>query len=175
MNEQLTVTDLYERYGTALKWRLARQLHNLADAEDALQEVFVRAVRYWPALPDKRYPWPWLRTLARSVVIDAGRYQGGKEKQCLSLEEAHVGMEDDSSNYDAHRNWFVDPRQPDPLDVVIARDEARAEWGMLTDYQRGVLLREAFRGDGPRAQLYSVHRNVAAKRKRRAAREGVRP
>src|SRR5579875_3645052 len=90
MNEQLTVTDLYERYSTALKWRLVRQLHNVADAEDVLQEVFVRVTRYWPTLPDKRYPWPWLTTVARSVMIDSGRTRAARQMHTISLEYEHA-------------------------------------------------------------------------------------
>ncbi len=171
MNEQLTVTDLYERYSTALKWRLVRQLHNVADAEDVLQEVFVRVTRYWPTLPDKRYPWPWLTTVARSVMIDSGRTRAARQMHTISLEYEHAREEDD--NFDARREWLIDPRQHDPLDVVVRRDEARREWHYLSEQERAIYAREALRGDVERSLLYATRRNVKERRKRRSEREAV--
>lgn len=44
-----------------------------ADADDATQEVMLRAFRAWPRFRDGADPWPWLATIASNVCRDAGR------------------------------------------------------------------------------------------------------
>ena len=62
---------LYDRYGAILKGVVLRVVHDEAEAEDLLQEIFLqvwgRAENY---SPDKGKPLGWLVTLARRRAID---------------------------------------------------------------------------------------------------------
>ncbi|MFN7935657.1 MAG: sigma-70 family RNA polymerase sigma factor [Bryobacteraceae bacterium] len=68
----MTVTDLYEEHRGFL-WRLVYRLTgNAADAEDIVQETFVRAIDRPPA--DASRPWrPWLVQVALNLGRDALR------------------------------------------------------------------------------------------------------
>ncbi len=61
--------ELYRSYGPAVRARCRAICGNMADADEALQETFVRA---WKARKrfDGRYPLAWLQTIARSASID---------------------------------------------------------------------------------------------------------
>ncbi len=61
--------ELYRSYGPAVRARCRAVCGSEADADEALQETFVRA---WKARKrfDGRYPLAWLQTIGRSAAID---------------------------------------------------------------------------------------------------------
>jgi RNA polymerase sigma-70 factor (ECF subfamily) len=61
----------YERYSYLVFRRCRTLLQSRADAEDAMQEVFVRAQQHTPK-PDEA-PLAWLYTVATNVCIDLAR------------------------------------------------------------------------------------------------------
>lgn len=70
-----TLDTLWRMESPGLIARLARQLGNLDQAEDLVQEAWVAALEHWSAdgLPDN--PAAWLSTTARNRMIDALRQQ----------------------------------------------------------------------------------------------------
>ena len=63
------VAELYQRYGYLIHRRCRVLLGNAHDADDALQEVFLRAQKYAPTeLPDA--PLAWLYTIAQNCCWD---------------------------------------------------------------------------------------------------------
>ncbi len=63
---------LYTDYGPAVRARCRAICGNDADADEALQEAFLRA---WKARRrfDGRYPLAWLQTIARNTALDVLR------------------------------------------------------------------------------------------------------
>ena len=61
--------ELYRAYGPAVRARCRAVCGNEADADEALQETFVRAWRA-RARFDGRHPLAWLQTIGRSASID---------------------------------------------------------------------------------------------------------
>ncbi len=61
--------DLYATYGPAVRSRCRAICGNEADADEALQETFLKA---WKARRrfDGRYPLAWLQTIARNTALD---------------------------------------------------------------------------------------------------------
>lgn len=91
---------LYERYGTPLKIMGVNVLHNSADADDLIQDVFMeiwdRASGYDPMLGK---PFSWIATLTRRRAIDRLRKREvysrvedrfAEESQCESEFWTHV-------------------------------------------------------------------------------------
>jgi len=95
--------DLYSRYSGLLRSVILRVIHNPAEAEDVLQEVYLevwkRAESY---SPDKGKPLGWLITLARRRAIDRIRhltaYRGATERyevECKHLQASHEHLADE--------------------------------------------------------------------------------
>jgi len=61
--------ELYRSYGPAVRARCRAICGNEADADEALQETFIRAWRGRKRF-DGRYPLAWLQTIGRSASID---------------------------------------------------------------------------------------------------------
>jgi RNA polymerase sigma factor (sigma-70 family) len=55
---------LYDAYAYAVHRRCARLLGSNADADDALQEVFIAVMRYGDSLRNNESPIPWLYRIA---------------------------------------------------------------------------------------------------------------
>lgn len=64
------VTDAWERHETELRGFLRRRAHSDAEAEDLLQDVFLRALRQPNGLCGIDNPRAWLFTAARNLLID---------------------------------------------------------------------------------------------------------
>ena len=66
------LVDLYQRYGAAVRARCRAICGNDADADEALQEAFLKA---WKARKrfDGRYPLAWLQTIGRNCALQVLR------------------------------------------------------------------------------------------------------
>ena len=66
------LSELFRTYGPAVRARCRAICGNHADADEALQETFMRA---WKARRsfDGRYPLAWLQTIARNTSLDVIR------------------------------------------------------------------------------------------------------
>ena len=62
--------ELWEEFGGTLKRFIARRIRNEHDAEDLLQEVFLRAHVAFYKVEDKGRARPWLYRIAANVVAD---------------------------------------------------------------------------------------------------------
>jgi RNA polymerase sigma-70 factor, ECF subfamily len=94
--------QLYRSYGPAVRARCRAICGNHADADEALQETFVKAWRK-RANFDGRHPLAWLMTIARNTSLDVLRrrrpWQGDAQ---LWLEQAGPRF-DESAQVDATR------------------------------------------------------------------------
>ena len=64
---------------------LAAKTADIAAAEDALSESFVKALATWPVTGVPQNPDAWLLTVARNQLIDGARRAGGRERLALHL------------------------------------------------------------------------------------------
>ena len=74
---------LWRRFGDGLRAFIARRIDNPEDAEDLLQEVFLRIHRHPPANLDR--PAAWLFKVTRNLIVD--HYRRQKPLEPLPAEE----------------------------------------------------------------------------------------
>lgn len=156
MNTPLTITDLYTRYSGALRAHIHAMLGgdvaSIEDTEDILQEVFLSASRHWDALHFQGAPWPWLKMIATNTTINE-----------LRRRRARAGRFVDP-NYE--EGYYPDPRERDPEEVMLARENARQRLASMTPEERTVLVQEALSGVTDRMQVYNARRNWQLREKR---------
>ena len=95
--------DLYRSYAPAVRSRCRAVCGNAADADDALQEAFLRA---WKARKrfDGRHPLAWLQTIARNASLDiVRRRKPWKDEPHRWLELPDPSAGDPQSKVDAAR------------------------------------------------------------------------
>jgi RNA polymerase sigma-70 factor (ECF subfamily) len=92
------VEDLYRMHAPWMyRQLLARTGGSQEDAQDLLQEAFLRVMRAYPRLEAPFYPHAWLSTILARLVIDWQRHRrclGGTEIVPLSALEADEEPED---------------------------------------------------------------------------------
>lgn len=104
-NEQ-ALTTLYDRYHSILFGLLLRIIHNRAEAEDVLQEVFVQIWQRAGNFDETRgKPFTWLVTITRSRAIDRLRSLGSRER---TFEQATRESQD--IIFDAEQNAILAQR-----------------------------------------------------------------
>src|SRR5262245_52470875 len=96
------LAELYDRHGRLLFSLILRIVRNRAEAEEILQEVFVRvwtrAESYDPRLGG---PTPWLVRVARNCAIDRLRASRTRDGHARTLDESVTELEA-SAGTDVH-------------------------------------------------------------------------
>ena len=69
----IRIDELYDKYAHLVHRRCLVLLGNPADAEDALQEVFVRAMRYQDSFRGESSPMTWLYRISTNHCLNAIR------------------------------------------------------------------------------------------------------
>src|SRR5213083_578044 len=83
------LSQLYDRYNGILKALILRVVHNEAEADDLLQEIFMEIWKQAKNFsPDKGKPLGWMVTLARRRAID-----GLRKKQAYARAEERLQAE----------------------------------------------------------------------------------
>jgi RNA polymerase sigma-70 factor (ECF subfamily) len=67
------VEDLYRRYGHVIFRRCRALLGREEEAKDAMQEVFIRALKYGRSFRRDKKPLPWLFGIATRLCFDRRR------------------------------------------------------------------------------------------------------
>src|SRR3954470_24014090 len=80
--------ELFRRYRTAAYRVASRLLGNEADALDAVQDGFVKALTHLAGFQKRSSFKTWLLRVVSNAALDLGRQRGRRE--CLSLEAAEV-------------------------------------------------------------------------------------
>jgi len=128
--DHAAVSDLYDRHGRPLFSLIARILHDRAEAEEVLQEVFLsvwtKAHTYDPVLGS---PIGWLVRLARNRAIDRLRTQAARARAVEAMDEPATG---DNPEDAAARNQ--------------ERGRVRQALGTLPQEQRQLIECAYFRG-----------------------------
>ena len=91
--DRRALDELFQRY-RALAYRVAhRFLGHEADALDAVQEGFVKALTHLPSFQGRSSFKTWLLRVVSNAALDLGRQRGRRE--ALSLEAAQAGESSD--------------------------------------------------------------------------------
>lgn len=119
MFARIDVEDWYRRYGHVLFRRCRALLGRPAEAEDAVQEVFVRVLRYghrfWPG----QKPLPWLFQIANRVCFDRGRL-GARSASWEEPPSAPAGEGNDTAQAELRCEVMVHLQRLDPLTQEVA-------------------------------------------------------
>jgi len=111
--------ELYADYGPAVRARCRSICGNDADADEALQETFLRA---WNARRrfDGRYPLAWLQTIARNTSLDVLRKRRPwQDDPLVWLKQAAPESSADGTRLDVRR--LLDQFQPEEAAMLRLR------------------------------------------------------
>jgi RNA polymerase sigma-70 factor (ECF subfamily) len=126
--DDVRFTRIYrDSYSRVLGYAARRTSAELA--REAVDEVFLRAWRRLPDLPDP--PLPWLLVTARNVMSEQRR--GGAKADALALEIARVPL-----------------FQTDPSDAVVERNVVLQALATMTEVDREAVLLTVWDGLGHR-------------------------
>lgn len=89
---------LFDRYFDRLYAVAYRMLGNRTEAEDAIQEVFLKVHRGAPSLDPGRDPGPWLITIAANVCRDRWRSGASRLDRASSSIDSNPGLRDSLSH-----------------------------------------------------------------------------
>lgn len=136
--DEAAFTELYRRYADRVYRFCLFRVRRPADAEDLMQQTFLRAIEALPRYEERGLPFgAWLFRIARNVVIDHERTR----RDALDLDElAHAGAEpaiDDETGGLADRSALLaaiarlTPDQREVLGYRFFADLSARETGRL--------------------------------------------
>jgi RNA polymerase sigma-70 factor (ECF subfamily) len=124
------LTEAFERERRGLLAHAYRMLGTFHEAEDVVQDTYVRALRGWETFQRRSSLRTWLYRITTNVCLNV---LGGRGRRALSL---GLGPDDVGP--------LLEPFPTDPADLVTARESVRLAFmaGLqhLTPRQRAVLL-----------------------------------
>jgi RNA polymerase sigma-70 factor, ECF subfamily len=128
-NEEAAISEMYDRFGS-LVYRMALQtMPSRAEAEDAVQEVFVRLWRTAGRYDENRAALvTWVMLITRRHLVDKLRRQRARIKP-MSLDQAQVGMSAEQKAQSPRME------REETLEVLLKRIET------LPELQRTVVTR----------------------------------
>jgi len=121
-------SQLVALYGKRIYYAAYSFLHNVDDAADIVQEVFLRAYRNIGSFDTKRPFYPWLYRIAKNLCINMVR-RSSRRETALPSEE------------------LIASRGPDPVAELLKNEEMRElhrAIQTLPDKQREILNLKAF-------------------------------
>lgn len=96
LDESPDTGEVWKLFSADLGAFIRRRVNNPDDAEDVLQDVFVRIHRGLPGLADTRRLLPWIYRVARNAIIDRTRQRA--EPSALNHEPASDDPSDDTDS-----------------------------------------------------------------------------
>lgn len=160
----------YERYGPLLFGYIRRLVGSTADAEDILQESFIRALAFLAgdAPRDEDYYRRWLYTVATNLCRDDARRRARSLRRAVSLDIPSAPPEDEFRG-EGEPLWAIDPAASFPgrlarqqlIEQAFARMEPSDVSALLLADHFGFSLHEV-------AQALECSYAAAAKRVGRA-------
>jgi RNA polymerase sigma-70 factor (ECF subfamily) len=79
------IAILFDQYGDEIFSHVQLMVGSIPDAEDLVQDIFLRALRAWPSFQKRSSARTWLWAITRNVLIDHYRWQSreGQQKEAL--------------------------------------------------------------------------------------------
>ena len=142
---QTALRELYDRYGKTVKAVVVRVVHEEAEADDVLQEIFLQIWREAENYsPKAGRPLGWVVTLARRRAIDRLRR---RQAYCRAKERFELDIERQPNSWARNR-----------IDDELVRSDLRhfleRQMNTLPEFQREVIELSFFEGRS--------HREIAA-------------
>lgn len=109
--------QIVELYADKLYNYIVRMLGNSQDAEDVLQEVFLRAYQGLPQFNGRASLSTWLFRIATNLCIDHYRKQERRVKTVSIYRERADDSEDENEEWE-----FPDMQTPDPMQAVLDKE-----------------------------------------------------
>lgn len=109
--------QIVELYADKLYNYIVRMLGNSQDAEDVLQEVFLRAYQGLPQFDGRASLSTWLFRIATNLCIDHYRKQERRVKTVSLYRERADDSEDENEEWE-----FPDMQTPDPMQAVLDKE-----------------------------------------------------
>lgn len=109
--------QIVELYADKLYNYIVRMLGNSQDAEDVLQEVFLRAYQGLPQFDGRASLSTWLFRIATNLCIDHYRAQERRVKTVSIYRECADDSEDKNEEWE-----FPDTQTPDPMQAVLDKE-----------------------------------------------------
>jgi RNA polymerase sigma-70 factor (ECF subfamily) len=108
---------------------------NRADAQDLLQDVYVRALRFHHRYQPGTYIKPWLMTILRNTFINEYRRRGRRPAELELTAVEHLPAEPPVPGL-----GFVPQEFPESHPLECLSDATRAAMDELSDAHRGILV-----------------------------------
>ncbi len=88
----LAFARIYDRHSAVVRALCVRQLPSETDADDALQETFIRAYRLLHEVTDPQSLRPWLYAIARNVCAERRRSAARRNKHERAAAQDRIAM-----------------------------------------------------------------------------------
>ena len=159
--DPMALAALFDRYFDRLYAVVYRILMNRAEAEDAIQEVFLKVHRGAPSLDPARDPLPWLVTIAANVSRDRWRSGSSRLDRASTSFDSNPGLRETLPGPDGGGS--------NPERDLLTRERAervREAIAKLKPESREVIVLREFEGMGYDRIAEILGVNEAAVRKR---------
>jgi RNA polymerase sigma-70 factor (ECF subfamily) len=135
------LTEAFERERRGLLAHAYRMLGAFHEAEDVVQDTYLRALRGWPAFEHRSSVRTWLYRIATNVCLSA---LDGRGRRALPSGLGPATDDPAAPPDPLDASAWLEPFPSDPADVVTAREGVRlaliAGLQLLPPRQRAVLL-----------------------------------
>ena len=150
-----TTEQLFNLYKNDV-YRYARfMLGNSTSAEDIVQEVFIRVLKYWHHFRGDANPKTWLWTIIRSCLVDYRR-KHKKEKQHVVFNEiysGHTDLEIDPFNEIEEQLQTLTPNQREVIILRIVQDCSVQETSHILGWSQGKVKTTLHRGTADKTRI----------------------
>src|SRR4051812_1824466 len=140
-SEAGALTEAFEKERRGLLAHSYRMLGAFHEAEDVVQDTYVRALRGWPAFEHRSSVRTWLYRIATNVCLSA---LDGRARRALPSGLGPPSDDPAAPPEPLSASAWLEPLVTDPADVVTAREGVRlafiAGLQVLPPRQRAVLL-----------------------------------
>ncbi len=92
------LATLFDQYGDEIFRHVRFMVGSTPDAEDLVQDIFLRALRAWPRFQRRSSPRTWLWAITRNVLKEYRRQRDREVARTLRLEPERAAGERDPSD-----------------------------------------------------------------------------
>ena len=124
----LAFARIYDRHSAVVRALCIRHVPNDTDADDALQETFIRAYRLLHEATDPDTLRPWLYAIARNVCAERRRSAARRNKHERNAAQERIVM-----NGLSPTNHTIAPRRSDPTHANAEHAEALSRLSSALD------------------------------------------
>lgn len=107
--DEQVVDDLVSRYSKPLFGVILNYLKDPADAEEVLQETFMKVVRKIDTFREESHLWPWMKRIAiNNCIMWLRRHRTSRERE-VQMEDELPQFNRDGFHKTVINDWPVDP------------------------------------------------------------------